>query len=137
MRLPLPEKSNGGMRLTPLIDVVFLLLIFFLVATRFDEQEKAVPINLAEILAAKPISAGPSEVIVNVTRRGQFVVRDQTLSESGLYALLHRLAVKNPGLYTVQIRADRDVRFKYPLMVMGICTKEEIAYSCTVLQERS
>ena len=137
MRLPPPEESNAGMGLTPLIDVVFLLLIFFLVATRFDEQEKAVPVNLAEILAAKPLASGPSEVIVNVTQRGEFVVRDQTLNERGLHALLHRLATKNPGLYTVQIRADRDVRFRYPLTVIGLCQKEEMTYSCTVLQERT
>jgi biopolymer transport protein ExbD len=125
------------MRLTPLIDVVFLLLIFFLVATRFDEEERAAPINLADILAAEPLASGASEVIVNITRRGEFIVRDQTFNEAGLHTLLQRLEVQNPGKYSVQIRADKDVRFKYPLMVIGICKKEEMPYRCAVLERRT
>ena len=57
MRLPAADQSDEGMHLTPLIDVVFLLLIFFLVATRFDEQEKLISIRLAEILQAQPVVA--------------------------------------------------------------------------------
>jgi biopolymer transport protein ExbD len=76
-------------------------------------------------------------VIVNVTRDGEFVVYDRTLDEAGLITLLHRMAVENPGMQTVQIRADRDVRFKYPLTVIGICKEEDITYYCTVLQQRT
>jgi biopolymer transport protein ExbD len=137
MRLPAPEESSEGMHLTPLIDVVFLLLIFFLVATRFDQQEKLVSIRLAEILQAQPLASGPTEVIVNVTRYGEYIVNDHTLNEPGLLALLHRLAVKNPGMQTVQIRADREVQFRYPLTVIGACKKENITYYCTVLQQRT
>jgi biopolymer transport protein ExbD len=125
------------MHLTPLIDVVFLLLIFFLVATRFDEQEKLISIRLAEILQAQPVVAGPNEVIINVTRHGEYIVADRTLSEPNLMAFLHRLSVKNPGAQTVQIRADREVQFRYPLTVIGICKDEEIEYYCTVLQKRT
>lgn len=135
MRLPAPDQSGEGPHLTPLIDVVFLLLIFFLVATRFDEQEKLVSIRLAEILQAQPLASGPAEVVVNVSQDGKFIVNDRTLDEAGLITLLHRMAVKNPGMQTVQIRADRDVRFKYPLTVIGICKKEDITYYCTVLQQ--
>ena len=67
----------------------FLLLIFFLVATRFDEQEKLVSIRLAEILQAQPLASGPAEVIVNVTRDGEFIVYDRTLDEAGLLSNGH------------------------------------------------
>jgi biopolymer transport protein ExbD len=137
MKLPPEENNRTGQRLTPLIDVVFLLLIFFLVATRFDQQEKLVSIRLAEILQAQPLAAGPNEVIINITRHGEFIVNDKTLNEPGLIALLHRLGVKNPGMQTIQIRADREVQFLYPLTVIGICKKENISYYCTVLQERT
>lgn len=137
MRLPAADQSDEGMHLTPLIDVVFLLLIFFLVATRFDEQEKLISIRLAEILQAQPVVAGPNEVIINVTRHGEFIVADRTLSEPNLMAFLHRLAVTNPGAQTVQIRADREVQFRYPLTVIGICKDEELEYYCTVLQKRT
>jgi biopolymer transport protein ExbD len=137
MRLPAADQSEQGMHLTPLIDVVFLLLIFFLVATRFDEQEKLISIRLAEILQAQPVVAGPNEVIINVTRQGEYVVADRTMSEPNLMAFLHTVAVNNPGRRTVQIRADREVEFRYPLTVIGICKDKKLEYYCTVLQKRT
>jgi len=137
MRLPAADESEQGMHLTPLIDVVFLLLIFFLVATRFDEQEKLISIRLAEILQAQPVVAGPNEVIVNVTRHGEFIVSDRTMSEPNLTAFLHQVAFNNPGRRTVQIRADRDVQFRFPLTVIGICKEKELEYYCTVLEKRT
>jgi biopolymer transport protein ExbD len=136
MRLPPPEDQNEGPNLTPVIDVVFLLLIFFLVATRFNQEERLVSINLAEILKARPLAMGPKEVVVNVTKEGEYVVVDQTVSERGLIDLLHQMAINNPGTQSVQIRADQETKFKYPLTVIGICKQEDLPYSCTVLQQR-
>jgi len=135
MRLPAPEPDAEGFNLTPVIDVVFLLLIFFLVATRFTQEERLVSINLAKILQARPLAMGPKEVIVNITKEGKYVVVEQELSELGLRELLHAMALKNPGTQTVQIRADEDVKWKYPITVIGICKMEEVTYSCTVLEE--
>jgi len=137
MRLPNFDQESDGLGLTPLIDVVFLLLIFFLVATRFDQEEKLVSINLAEILKAQPVSAGSKEIVVNVTDDGQYIVVDQTYNEEQLIALLHEAATNNPGKRKVQIRADQEVKFLYPLTVIGICKQEELEYYCTVLQKKS
>lgn len=135
MRLPPSESDSDGPNLTPVIDVVFLLLIFFLVATRFDQEEKLVSIRLAEILQAQPVAMGTKEVVVNIEKTGKFIVVDQTYDEPALIDLLHSAAIKNPGT-KVQIRADQDVKFRYPLTVIGICKQENLEYSCTVLQER-
>ena len=137
MRLPNFDQESDGLGLTPLIDVVFLLLIFFLVATRFDQEERLVSINLAEILKARPVSMGPKEIIVNVTQVGDYIVVDQTLSEQQLIDFLHAAATENPGTQKVQIRADQEVKFRYPLTVIGICKQEELDYSCTVLQKHN
>ena len=56
MNLRPRPRERIEINLTALIDVVFLLLIFFLVATRFDEQEKLISIRLAEILQAQPVA---------------------------------------------------------------------------------
>jgi biopolymer transport protein ExbD len=74
-------------------------------------------------------------VVVNITKEGKYIVVDQTLSEQQLIELLKQMALNNPGTQTVQIRADRDVRFRFPLTVIGICKRHDIPYSCTVLQE--
>ena len=136
MRLPETEADNDAPNLTPLIDVVFLLLIFFLVATRFHEQEREISTKLAEVLDAQPLSMPPNEVIINISEEGEYVVNEQTLNEDMLYGLLREMARKNPGTQKVQIRADQNARFLYPATVMGICERERIDHYITVLQRR-
>ena len=134
MRLPESTAETEGPNLTPVIDVVFLLLIFFLVATRFDQEESEISMRLAEVLQAQPLSMGPSEVIVNITEKGEYIVVGETLSERNLADLLRAMKIKNPGTQTIQIRADQNVKFRYPATVMGYCEHEEIDHYCTVVQ---
>ena len=133
MRLPPPDPDSDGPNLTPVIDVVFLLLIFFLVATKFDQQERLVSINLAEIFKPEPMAVGSKEVIINITKEGKYFVGDQALTEATLADVLHGVAISNPGKRNVQIRADQEVQFKHPLTVMGLCKQEDLEYRCTVL----
>ena len=136
MRLPIAEPEGEGMNLTPLVDVVFLLLIFFLVATRFDQEEREIATRLAEVSKAQPLSMPPNEIVININEQGQYTVVGKTLEEDTLAGFLHDLAIKNPGTQTVQIRADRMVPFRFPAKVMGLCERERIEHYCTVLQER-
>lgn len=138
MRLPQSNSEDGGPNLTPIIDVVFLLLIFFLVATRFNQEEKLVSINLAEILQAQPLAMGAKEIVVNITEDGRYNIEGEYYDEEQVIAILHEAAVRNRGVEPrVQIRADQKVQFRYPLTVIGICKEENMEYSCTVLEQRS
>ena len=136
MKMPAAERDDE-LNLTPMIDVVFLLLIFFLVATRFDDEEKLVSINLAEILQAQPLVSGVQELVINITKGGAFNVGGKDYTEEQLGAILHEAVVRNPGNQRVQIRADQDVPFRFPLTVIGMCKKEEIQYACTVLEQQT
>lgn len=136
MKLPTSNSDGDGTDLTPIIDVVFLLLIFFLVATRFDEQERLVSLNLAEILKAEPIAAGPKELIINVTKEGKFNISDKFYSEGEMADVLKQAALHPAGKRPVQIRSDQDARVKHPLTVVGLCKQYELDYSFTVLEER-
>ncbi|MEM9659556.1 MAG: biopolymer transporter ExbD [Planctomycetota bacterium] len=136
MRLPPAESDDDGPNLTPVIDVVFLLLVFFLVATRFDQQEREVQTKLAQVLQARPRSMGPNEVVVNISDKGEYVVMQESLDEQQLADLLHSLSLKNPSAQKVQIRADERVAFKYPAWVMGVCEQEKLDHYCTVLQQQ-
>ena len=135
MRLPLDNKESDGPNLTPVIDIVFLLLIFFLVATRLNQEELTASINLAEILEAQPLTAGVPELIVNIDKDGKYIISGKTINEPTLAKKLKKEHNSNPQR-KVQIRADQDVKFRYPLTVMGICKANEIEYSCTVLEKK-
>jgi biopolymer transport protein ExbD len=136
MRLPPPDNELEGPNMVPMIDVVFLLLIFFLVATRFDQEEREIDTRLAEVSKAQPLSMPPEELIVNINEKGEYLVVKRTLDEEMLSNFLHTLAIDNPGTQTVQIRADERVPFAYPARVMGFCEREKIKHYCTVVEER-
>jgi len=105
-------------------------------AVRQREQAQILLDKLVEVTANRPPAEGfQNELVVNVTKDGKYVVADRTLNERELIDLLHELAVKNPGKQSVQIRADQNVKFVYPLTVIGICKSENIHYSCTVFEE--
>ncbi|HVX15327.1 MAG TPA: biopolymer transporter ExbD [Pirellulales bacterium] len=135
MRLPASEAELDGPNMTPVIDMVFLLLIFFLCATRFDREERELPIKLPEVARAEPLSMPPHELVVNVTRDGQYVVMQQTLTEEQLAALLRDFGLKNPGTQSVQIRGDAHTAWEAGVRVMGLCNKANITdYKVTVSQ---
>lgn len=135
MKLPLEENDQGA-NLTPLIDVVFLLLIFFLVATRFDQEEKEVSIRVPDVYKARPVSAGPLEVIVNITPKGEYIVTGETLTEPQVRGLIAGLTKNNPAdLSAVQIRTDMDAQVKYSMAVVGMCEDQEIKHSFSVLEK--
>ena len=68
-------KALEALNLTPLIDVVFLLLIFFLVATRFAQEDRELPVKLPSASNALPMTMEPNEIVINVDAAGGYVVR--------------------------------------------------------------
>ena len=134
MRLPLTDSDSEGPNLTPVIDVVFLLLIFFLVATRFDQEERELTVQLPVVVQAQPLSM-TSEVIVNINRTGEFTVSQQTYTEAQLLTILQEARRNNPH-QSVLIRADGKTAWEYGVRVMGLCNRAEIDnYRVAALQD--
>ena len=119
-------SSLGSLSLTPLIDVVFLLLIFFLIATRFEQEERDMDVNLPRASEAQPTIAPQKELFVNVTKDGDFVVDGRELSLDNLQERLLDAYRNNPGRQRVIIRADRDSRTAQLVAVMNACNKANI-----------
>ena len=116
----------SSLSLTPLIDVVFLLLIFFLVATRFAEEERELEVVLPQASEAKPLIAKPKELFVNVTVEGRYYVAGKLLDDQGLEIALKQAWQNNPGRQEVIIRADKESKTKHIATVMNLCNKANI-----------
>ena len=86
------DKSTaiGTLSLTPLIDIVFLLLIFFLVATEFAKEEREMKVVLPAASEAKPLTAKPSELYVNILKDGTFIVNRQKVDVGQLEKVLRQ-----------------------------------------------
>jgi biopolymer transport protein ExbD len=124
MRLPPSEPELGIPNMMPLIDVVFLLLIFFLMASRFEQEERDLKVTLPEVAEAQPL-AMTQELVVNITPDGKYVVARQQYDEGQLAALLEQARRKNPQ-QTVLIRGDGRAAWMYGVRVMGLCNKAKI-----------
>lgn len=138
MRLPYADAETdiAGPNLTPVIDIVFLLLIFFLVATRFEEEEKDAAVILPVVAEAQPKSMPPKQLVVNVRKDGQYTVQQKIRTETQLEAILQQFSDANPGTQDVLIRADADTMWKYGLRVMGLCNKAKIYKYRVAMVER-
>ena len=133
------KKSTalGKLNLTPMIDVVFLLLIFFLVATKFEEEERELDVVLPQASEAMPLTAKPKELFVNVARDGRYIVNGQQLNDAALLGTLQQAAASNPGRQTVIIRADKRCVWQFVVNVMNLCNKARIRdYRVTTDGER-
>lgn len=115
----------SSLSLTPLIDVVFLLLIFFLVATRFEQEEREIDLALAQASNAQPLIDKPEELFINVTQEGKYYLGGQLVSRDALQRALTRAWIGN-GSQKVVIRADKESRTKHVVSVMNMCNKANI-----------
>ena len=125
----------AALSLTPLIDVVFLLLIFFLVASRLSQEDRELPIPLPSAANAMPMTVEPQELIVNIDQRGEIVVNNQVLDQDGFERLLRQSLADNPVGQNVIIRADRRVTLQAPVDVMDICLRQGASYSLSIAAE--
>lgn len=135
------KSSDSSLRtvsieLTPLVDMVFLLLIFFLVATTFHQTEREMQIALPFASSATPISMSLREIIINVDREGQIILAGQVTEAEDLQRLVGDAVEANPE-QKVTLRGDRGTAYVNIVRVLDICKSAGIQepYLDTVLEE--
>jgi biopolymer transport protein ExbD len=116
------QHDRVELNLTPMIDVVFNLIIFFMVATKFSEIERDLRVNPPAAQHAQPVTATPRELIVNVTDDGRFVISGVEYTPADLERLIARAAAENPD-QSVVVRGDRRVILQLPVNVLSLCEK--------------
>jgi biopolymer transport protein ExbD len=128
-------KRSGviaNLSLTPLIDVVFLLLIFFLVTSQFEEEERRLNIVLPSATSASPMVHRPREIVVDVDADGNVYLRGQPTTLVELEKLLVAAVVENASNQSVIIRADGSASFQPVVSVMDLCNRAGVTdYSVT------
>ncbi len=125
-----------SIELTPMIDMVFLLLIFFLVATTYRQTEREMQIALPAASSAAPISAMLQELIVNVDVDGKIIVRGRNVEPETLRSIVTEAVKVNPE-QKVTVRGDRRTAYANIVTVLDICKGAGIQepYLDTVLSD--
>ena len=106
--------------ITPMIDMVFLLLVFFLVATTFQDEEREIDIALPVASSGAPISEALRDIIINVKSDGAIVVAGRSRTPDELRELISVAAKRNPA-QKVTVRGDREAAYAHIVGVLDIC----------------
>ena len=119
-------RLGGGLEMTPMIDIVFLLMIFFLVASKLDEDDRSIDVVLPQASAAKPLTSRPREFVVNIDRDGNYFAGARPVRLEDLRQLLRQSAADNPQRQTVVLRADEETAHKFVVAAMDACVQAGI-----------
>lgn len=109
MILDPPRRRSLGIQLTPMVDVVFNVMTFFIIFTVFRGSEAAIGLRLPKAVTAEQHAATP--LVVTVQEAGGFFVNGYRLDRSAFEAELARTLGRKPE-QTVIIKADRSVRYE-------------------------
>jgi biopolymer transport protein ExbD len=130
------STTSPSIELTPLIDMVFLLLIFFLVATTFHQTEREMQVALPHAAFAGPISTSLREIVINVDQDGGIIVSGRTVDADDLRSIIEQAVAVNPD-QKVTVRGDRRAAYGNVARVLDICKGGGVQepYLDTVLTE--
>ena len=110
---------------TAMIDVVFLLLCFFITTSVFSQWEMEVDVVLPTAQSAKIPDRLPGEIIINLSSDGRISVNQQTLTREDLGGRLKLLAEFFPG-QSVVIRADKQTSYEQVVGIIDLCRLSDI-----------
>ena len=111
--------------LTPMIDIVFLLIIFFMVGTQFTEMERQYDIQLPTVTDAKPLTNLPDDIIVNVQQNGDITVNGEKKNLTELESTLATARENFPG-QSVVIRGDSTGPYQNVMNILEVCHRVKI-----------
>ncbi|HPF12762.1 MAG: biopolymer transporter ExbD [Planctomycetes bacterium] len=124
------------LNLTPMIDVIFLLLIFFMVATTFADPERELDVDLPQASTGSSPKESLDELVINILRDGTLMVSGKTMEPAELDRILRAKAQDRPDT-PVTIRGDRLVHHEVVVSVMDACGRAGLRQlSLGTLEER-
>ena len=117
---PKRKPKAPTLALTSMLDVIFLLLCFFVTASVYSQWESEISIELPSASSAESPDRLPGEIIANVTKEGAVRVNGATLTLDDLGARLAKIAKFYPG-QAVIIRADKETKYDLLVKVIDTC----------------
>lgn len=134
MKLLPRHSEEPDVNLTPMIDVVFLLLLFFMVSTSFI-RESSLKVDLPEATGQAAVEQiGPIDVIIRAS--GEVLVADRlilTVNAAGLVEALELAVGENADPHIV---INADAESQYQLIVMAMDAAQQLGYTRLTLATR-
>jgi len=120
------ENKHIGFQMAPMVDIIFLLLIFFIAAAVYSQWESKLEIKVPTADSSLDRARYPGEAIINIDKDGKFYLNSMEYSAERLQKLLGELSKTYPD-QPVVIRADKATDCRYLIQVIDICAKTDIS----------
>ena len=119
------RSHAAAVQMSSLMDVIFLLLCFFVTTSVFSQWETEISITLPTAKSATVPGRMPGEIILNLAKDGTVSVNGQTLTLADVTARLTRIAKLYPG-QPVVIRADKETAYDSLVGVIDACRAADV-----------
>ncbi|MBQ6137850.1 MAG: biopolymer transporter ExbD [Kiritimatiellae bacterium] len=121
MKFSVKRRSKAPtLALTSMLDVIFLLLCFFVTASVFSQWESEISIQLPSARTADEPDRLPGEIIANIAKDGTVRVNGAELTLDDLGSRLAKIAKYYSG-QAVIVRADRETSYESLVRVIDVC----------------
>ena len=129
------QEQPESVPMAPLIDIVFLTLVFFMVTSVYSTLESEIDITLPTASTAELDERMQGEIFINLREDGQIVLNGREVDLDGLQEILDRVAQYFPG-GSVIIRGDSKADLGRAIAILNTCRKADIQnISFAALQE--
>lgn len=119
------SQQGAELELAPMIDVVFLLLIFFIVTWQFARFERDMDISVPAAEEAKDTDRQAGEIIVNVREDGSIILNGLTVTQTELLEKLRSISEAYPD-QAVILRGSSEANFQAIINVLDQIKKAGI-----------
>lgn len=124
MPLKMAELEEPQLNLTPMIDIVFNLIIFFIVSMQFSNEQQF-DVQLPSSSNAQPLTSPPDEIIVNVLADGRVAIKDEILTLDQLRTMLSDAQARYAD-QAVLVRGDGRGVLQHTVNVFSVCRAARI-----------
>ena len=129
MPIKIQRDDQTSINLTPMIDIVFLLIIFFMVGTRFtelSEAEQNIPLQVPSVSKAGALTDVPRKRVINVYEDGAITLDNRPVTLDGLTAELMEARAEFAKTGVV-VRGDGAGDFQHMAEVFAACREAGIS----------
>src|SRR5262245_58560324 len=126
MPLKIQHDETPALNLTSMIDILFLLIIFFMVATKFDELERNIQVAVPQVAKADENVSPPKPLVVSVDSEGSIELDGAAVTLEELTARLASARTPSGGP-SVVIRGDAKCPFQNVASVLAACREAGIS----------
>lgn len=118
-------SERTGIQLAPMIDVVFLLLIFFIVLWNYARFETEIDISVPAASAGENPERTIGEIVVNVKKEGGIIIEGIERTELETLEMFKSIVAAYPDQALI-LRGDKEASFDHIVKVLNLCKEANI-----------